>query len=141
MHTGLSDGIASDKAILHVRADVVFVAKMTDAMFLCPSGISVFLRNLMRLVLPRFGNLAVLDLLILFAGVALLRHRDERCIDNLSALGFIAMRAQIPLKLLKKGLYQSLGNCSRSNHTVVASGTLSVRPKPKNRMNDKMALT
>lgn len=38
-------------------------------------------------------GLAVLDLLILIVGVALLRHRDECSIDNLSALGVIATSA------------------------------------------------
>jgi len=54
----------------------------------------------------KIWNLALLDALVLFAAVALDRHRDDSGIDDRPLLGLVALRGQIVAEAIEQDLHQ-----------------------------------
>src|SRR5574344_1701701 len=56
-----------------VYFDMVFISVVLFIIFLCPTGISIFLCKFMRIFLPFFGHFAAFDLLVFIPAVTLTR--------------------------------------------------------------------
>jgi len=100
--------ITPDQLVFLVDVDVILVAVVALAMLLGPAGIEVFLAFLVRLVFPRFGYLALLDLLVLLAPVSISRHVHQAGIDDLTAFGQKAGLPQLPIKSIEQLFHQPM---------------------------------
>jgi hypothetical protein len=67
-----------------------------------PARVLVLLAVLGRVRFPVFRRLAVLDRFVLFARVMLFGRRHDRCIDDLSAHGEVALVLQISVEQIKQ---------------------------------------
>jgi len=76
-------------------------------MLLGPTRITVFLTPFGRVVFPAFRHLAGLDRLILFSVVAVLRYRNDRRVDDLTAHGQIAVLFQMTVEVREQCLDQA----------------------------------
>ena len=63
-----------------------------------PARVAILLRELLRPVLPVFGNASFLDRFLLILGVALPQHRNYRGVDDLPRHSHIASRLQMHVK-------------------------------------------
>lgn len=73
-----------NELVLRIDIHMILVAEIADVSLLRPACVGVFLPLLVRLRLPRLGSLAFfLDLLVLFAAIALFWGRDDRGINDL----------------------------------------------------------
>ncbi len=84
--------------VLVVYVDMVLVTIVALAMFPGPARLDILLRSLMRLAIPFRRHFATLYLCVLFACVALFRHRHDRCVDALSSPGPITLPVQVAIK-------------------------------------------
>src|SRR5215468_461714 len=126
-------GIAPNDLVLAVDTDAVLVALEAFLILLRPASILVFLRILRWLLIPPLGRLARLDRLVLATGVVLLGRADDGGIDNLPTTGDVALGIEVSLKRSNSALTKpARASASLNSHTVMASGTVSSKPSPRN---------
>ncbi len=82
MDRGVGHDALADELVARINADLVFVAMEIDPVFLGPPVVRVFLAAFC--LTPAFGDLAVFDLLVFFAGVALLGRLHDAGVHDLT---------------------------------------------------------
>src|SRR6516164_791615 len=92
----------ADQLVRLVHAEVVLVAVEALIVPLRPARVLVLLGILGGLLFPSLGRLAGLDRLVLLLGVALLGHRHNRGVNDLSA----ARNVALGLKMLAEAFEQ-----------------------------------
>lgn len=104
MHGGVSDCVVGDEHRIGIGPHMVLVAEVRLLVFLHPTGIQVFLPQLVRLALPRLGNLPFFDHLVLLPIVTLTRQVDKTRIHYGSGLGDHAVCFQNRVERFEQGL-------------------------------------
>jgi len=100
--------IVADQFVFVINGDVVFVTVVLLAILPGPAGITVFLAIDVRVFLEAFGDLPRLDLVVLFATVALDRGADKARINNLTFLGFEAFVFQLQVEIVEQCFNEAL---------------------------------
>ena len=98
----VGDRVAPDQLVLLVDIDVILIAVVALAVLLGPARVLVFLPLHVRLVVPGVRRLAFLDLLVLVARVAVLRHVDQASNNDLTALWHLPRRPQLLIEALER---------------------------------------
>ena len=106
MHGGIRDLIATNKTVLYIDTDVVFITKGTLTILFSPGSIGILLGQAMRLLLPTFGNLSLGKFLLLFLSIMLLGNWNHCGIYYLTPLSLLALVSQVPIKLIAQTVLQ-----------------------------------
>jgi hypothetical protein len=83
MNRSIRNFVSINKFAFTVRFYVVFVTEEGKVVFLCPSGVNVFLPFFVRLVFPKFIVFTFFDLLIFIAVVTLTGNFNKTRGNNL----------------------------------------------------------
>src|ERR1700730_3194898 len=119
VHARVAHHVTAHEFVPAIDADMVLVTEIRAVMLLRPARVLVLLAGRGQLRFPVFRRLAVLGRFVLFARIVLLGRRHDRCVDDLSAHGEVALVLQEPVKQIEQ-LFQS--------HKVLASGNGSSIP-------------
>src|SRR4030042_2171118 len=91
--------IAANQFMLHIHIDMILITVVVLSVLLGPARIRILLPLL--LLTPVFWNLSLLDPLIFFPTVPLLRYRNDTGVYNLPFAGRETLLAKIRFKLVK----------------------------------------
>jgi hypothetical protein len=76
MNGCIRDKVLTNKAVIHINIDVVFVAKVALAVLFSPLGIEILLSHFMGVILLFFWDIPLFQVLLLLFRYLLLWDRD-----------------------------------------------------------------